>query len=204
MSIERSTHQRIVAGARRCFFANGLRGVSMDDLARELGMSKKTLYAHFPSKTALVEAALQDKIQEVEADLERVSLDSAADLPEALRELFACVLRHTGEIQLPFQRDVMRDAPELFRLIETRRREMIQRHMGKLFSEGTKAGILRNDIPGELLIEIFLGVVQAIMNPAKLLELGLTVKAGFAAILSVMFEGTVTEEGRARLWHNRE
>lgn len=204
MSIGRSNHQRIVTGARRCFFANGLRGVSMDDLARELGMSKRTLYAHFPSKSALVEAVLQEKMREVEADLERISSDSAADFPGAFRELFVCVLRHTREVQVPFQRDIMREAPEVFRLIETRRRAMLQRHMGKLFSEGAKAGILRNDIPGELLIEIFLGVVQAIMNPAKLSELGLTVKTGFAAILSVMLEGTVTEEGRARLWHNRE
>ena len=43
-------HRRIVAGARRYFFAHGFRGVTMDDLAAELAMSKKTLYAHFPEQ----------------------------------------------------------------------------------------------------------------------------------------------------------
>ena len=43
---------RIVAAARRYFLAHGFRGVTMDDLAAELGMSKKTLYAHFSSKAA--------------------------------------------------------------------------------------------------------------------------------------------------------
>jgi AcrR family transcriptional regulator len=45
----------------------------MDDLARELGMSKKTLYASFPSKAALLEAALGEKFRAVEADLERIT-----------------------------------------------------------------------------------------------------------------------------------
>ena len=69
---ENAARQRIVAGARRHFFAHGFRGVTMDDLAEELGMSKKTLYAHFPSKTALLEAVIGDKLQRVEADLDRV------------------------------------------------------------------------------------------------------------------------------------
>jgi len=49
-----AARRRILAGARRHFFANGFRRVTMDDLAAELGMSKKTLYAHFPSKQHLL------------------------------------------------------------------------------------------------------------------------------------------------------
>ena len=60
--VESLTRQRIVGAARRHFFAHGFRTVTMDDIAEELGMSKKTLYAHFPSKTALVEAVLLDKL----------------------------------------------------------------------------------------------------------------------------------------------
>src|SRR5687767_13934717 len=44
--------QRLVTVARSHFFAHGIRSVTMDDLADELGMSKKTLYAWFPSKSA--------------------------------------------------------------------------------------------------------------------------------------------------------
>ena len=61
--------QRIVTAARAHFFAHGFRSVTMDDLAEELGMSKKTLYASFPSKTALLQAVLMDKFRNVESDL---------------------------------------------------------------------------------------------------------------------------------------
>ena len=58
--------------ARAHFFSHGFRSVTMDDLADELGISKKTLYAHFPSKIALLEAVLADKFASVEARLKEV------------------------------------------------------------------------------------------------------------------------------------
>ena len=57
--------QRIVTAARQHFFTHGFRGVTMDDLAEELGMSKKTLYAEFAGKTALLRAVLLDKFHSV-------------------------------------------------------------------------------------------------------------------------------------------
>src|SRR5262245_65471661 len=115
-----SPRQRIVAGARRHFLAHGFRGVTMDELADELGMSKKTLYAHFPSKAALLEAALLDKFRELEADLQQATSACAADFSGALHELLAHMLRHLEEIQPPFVRDMRREAPELFKRIESR------------------------------------------------------------------------------------
>src|SRR5512144_623074 len=106
LPIEPSTRQRIVAGARRHFFVHGLRGVTMDDLAEELGMSKKTLYAHFPSKTALVEAALLAKFQDVEVELGRITSGCSSDFLGALHQLRASLQRHTGENQPPFLRDI--------------------------------------------------------------------------------------------------
>ena len=60
---EVATRQRILARARNDFLAQGFRSVTMDDLAAELGMSKKTLYVHFPSKKALLEAIVSDKFR---------------------------------------------------------------------------------------------------------------------------------------------
>ena len=45
----------------------------MDDLAEELGISKKTLYAHFPAKFDLLEAVLADKFASVEATLKGIT-----------------------------------------------------------------------------------------------------------------------------------
>ena len=194
-----SGRQRIVAVARRHFFAYGFRAITMDDLARELGMSKKTLYAHFPSKVALVEAVLLDKIRDVETDLKQISSDSSSDFLTTLHQLLVRVQMHLEEIQPPFLRDLRREAPEMFTLVETRRREMIHQYFGRLVGEGQAAGIIREDVPTELIVEILLGATQAIMNPEKLTEFGLTPREGFSAIITVIFRGVFTEIGRATL-----
>ncbi len=193
-----TVRQRIVAGARRHFFAQGFRAVTMDDLAQELGMSKKTLYAHFRSKKALLEAVFADKFHEVQRDLESITAGEASDYLTALQRMPACLQRHMGEIQPPFLRDVRRGAPELFRQVEIRRRALIQRHFGRLLAAGRRAGVIRKDIPAKLIVAILLGAVEAIMNPQRLTELDVAPKAAFSSILAVLMEGIVTEEGRLK------
>lgn len=190
-SVSHVAARRVIGAARRQFFAHGFRSVSMDDLAAELGMSKKTMYACFPSKTALVEAVLKDKVGEVEADLGQLAKVQASDVEAALHQFLACLQRHTAEIQPAFVRDIGREAPELFQLVEQRRRKLIRTYFGGLFEDGKKAGMIRTDIPTYLIIEILLGAVQSIMNPPKLMELGLTLENGYSSIIRVILEGAL-------------
>src|SRR2546427_9441826 len=83
------SRRRIVDAARIHFFSHGFRSVTMDDLAEELGISKKTLYAHFPGKIDLLEAVLADKLAGVEAKLKEVTRAHPHGCPATLRELFA-------------------------------------------------------------------------------------------------------------------
>src|SRR5436305_14462008 len=97
-----TARRRIVAGARRHFFAHGFRGVTMDDLAAELGMSKKTLYAHFAKKTALVEAVLLDKFQDIEEKLQSVTAACSASFEGAMNQFYAgiCLLLVLNSLEL--------------------------------------------------------------------------------------------------------
>ena len=191
-----SLRQRIVDAARVHFFSHGFRSVTMDDLAEELGISKKTLYAHFPGKIDLLEAVLADKFAAVESTLRKVTRSHPHDFPGTLHELLAGTQRELDEIKPPFVRDMRQKAPQMFKVVERRRRALIQRYFGKLFVEGQSAGMVRQDVPPKLMIEILLALVQSIMNPAKIEELGLAPKEGFAGILKIILEGALTQMGR--------
>ena len=191
-STEDSTRQRIVAEARRHFLAHGFRSVSMDDLAAELGMSKKTLYAHFPAKEALLEAAIADKFRSVDAAMERVTAAREVNFFSTLQELITCAQTEINEIQPPFIRDLHREGPHVFKMVEDRRRELILRHFRSLFQAGRRAGIIRKDIPTSVMIEILLGAIQAVVNPAKLAELRLQLKPAFSTVITVILEGVIT------------
>src|SRR6059036_1919351 len=190
------TRQRIVDAARIHFFSHGFRSVTMDDLAEELGISKKTLYAYFPGKFDLLEAVLADKLTGVEATLKEVTRAHPDDFPATLRELLAGTQRELDEIKPPFVRDMRQKAPDVFKLVERRRAALIQRYFGRFFVEGQRAGMVRKDVPAKLIIEILLAMVQSIMNPTKMEELGMMPKEGYTGILKIVLEGTLTSKGR--------
>jgi AcrR family transcriptional regulator len=168
----------------------------MDDVAEELGVSKKTLYAHFPGKIDLLESVLADKFASVEATLKEVTHAHPRDFPTTLHELLAETQRELAEIKPPFVRDMRQKAPEVFKVVEQRRAAVIGRYFGKLFIEGQRAGMVRKDVPARLMIEILLAMVQAIMNPAKMEELDMMPKEGFSGILKIVLEGALTRKGR--------
>jgi AcrR family transcriptional regulator len=188
--------QRIVDAARAHFFSHGFRSVTMDDLAEELAISKKTLYAHFPGKFHLLEAVLADKFAGVEAMLKEVTRAHRHNFPATLHELLAGTQRELDEIKSPFVRDMRQKAPHIFKGVERRRAALFERYFGKLFIEGQRAGMVRKDVPAKLIIEILLAMVQSIMNPPKMEELGMMPKEGFAGIIKIVLEGALTAKKR--------
>ncbi|PYJ92714.1 MAG: hypothetical protein DME62_11600, partial [Verrucomicrobia bacterium] len=119
------SRQRIVEAARVHFFSHGFRSVTMDDLAEELGISKKTLYAHFPGKIQLLEAVLEDKFAGVEAKLNEITHAHPRNFPAALHELLTNTQHELDEIKPPFVRDMRQKAPHVFKVIERRRAALI-------------------------------------------------------------------------------
>ena len=160
-------------------------------------MSKKTFYTHFPSKTALVEAVIRDKLGRADADLRAVMDAPGADFSTRLQGLLACLHTHTDEIQAVFVRDIRSEAPELFALVQEGRGKAIHRYFGQLLEEGRRAGMIRKDIPTHLLIEILVSAVDAIVNPKRMVELDLTPKTGLTQIVSVFLEGVMVQKGGA-------
>jgi hypothetical protein len=118
------------------------------------------------------------------------------DFQATLRELLAGTQRELDEIKPPFVRDMRQKAPQVFKLVERRRAALIESYFGKLFIEGQRAGMVREDVPTKLIIEILLAIIQAIMNPPKMEELGMMPKEGFVGILKIVLEGALTAKGR--------
>jgi AcrR family transcriptional regulator len=193
-----AARQRIVSGARRHFLAHGFRNVTMDDLAQELGMSKKTLYAHFAAKRELLEAVIHDKYRDISAALEPITADSEGDVARALRSLLDSVQKQVQEIHPAFVRDMRREEPDAFLLVERLRAEIIQTHFGRVFEAGRRRGLLRKDIPARVFVEILLGATQGLINPQKLADLNLTLQKAFAAVTSVVLEGALVRPRSAR------
>ena len=76
--------ERIAAKSEELFMQYGIRSVSMDDIANNLGMSKKTLYQYFADKDELVEAVVDSHINVVEGDC----INCRNGAKDAIHEIF--------------------------------------------------------------------------------------------------------------------
>ncbi|MBO3758882.1 TetR/AcrR family transcriptional regulator [Ciceribacter sp. L1K22] len=83
-----STRDRIIAAAAKLFYDEGIRRVSVDAIAGEAGVTKRTLYYHFESKDDLVAAYLEGRDRPNFAWFQRWYAEAEGPLPERIRALF--------------------------------------------------------------------------------------------------------------------
>src|SRR5882672_533653 len=83
--------ERILETADRLFYGQGIRAMGVDTIAAEIGISKRTLYNHFPSKDALIVAYLQRRLRLVPTS-DKPPAQQILDDFERLERAFAAAL----------------------------------------------------------------------------------------------------------------
>jgi AcrR family transcriptional regulator len=195
-SRESEVRLRILEMGRSYFFSRGLTKVTMDDLASRLGISKKTVYKHFPSKDSLANSILDWQVREVNAHVSEI-LSSREEYFTKLSRLWNYLARTYSQISEQCQDDVRRVRPDIWRRMEEFRRESITSHFGSLLDEGMKLGYLRKDLKKEILVRMYLSAIQGVINPEVLMQHSFSASEAFQSIMSVFFDGILSDQTRA-------
>ncbi|MER5407199.1 helix-turn-helix domain-containing protein [Streptomyces sp. NPDC002769] len=179
----------IVEAADRLFLAAGFARVSMDDLARELGMSKKTIYRHFPDKRSLLTAVLDRQFAAVEATLVAAAEEAEGQPFDVRVQRFLIAagseLGRIGAAQLASGRgDVM-----LRQYVEQRVDAVVYARLDELFREGHRQGLL--PAPPELLSEITRGAVERLLTSELPRELDCTAADLLRATVDTVLHGAI-------------
>jgi AcrR family transcriptional regulator len=182
----------------RClFFRYGFSKVTMDEAAHGMGMSKKTLYQHFSSKDSLLEEVTHDHIQECESQFKAICGEPGGDVMQKLKRYMIYLSGIYGQMSEALVHDLRRSAPEIWKQVEKHRKQSIECDFGGLIKEGRQKGLFRKDVDERLFLLIHLAVMQNILNPEVLVGLPFKPSQVFEAIIKVLFEGLLTDKGRA-------
>jgi AcrR family transcriptional regulator len=192
---EDSLRQRIIEAGRERFFASGFSKVTVDELVADLGISKKTMYKHFPSKDELVDAITDWQMIHVASRVKEI-VNSPIGFIERIHNLWSFIGEMQSRISRQYRDDMRRFRPDLWRRIEDFRREHLIENATKLVDEGRTLGIFRQDVNKEILVLMYVSAIQAVLNPEVLVQHSFSAKEAFEAILRVMFDGTLTDDGR--------
>lgn len=191
------TRSRILLGARDLFFRYGFSKVTMDEAAESMGMSKKTLYKHFPSKEDLLQAVAGDHITECDSELKAICRRKDASPLKKLQSLMNYIAELYGRMSEALVHDLRRSAPGIWKQVDACRRDHIFSEFGGMIKDGRNKGMFRKDVDERLFLLIYSEVVRSILNPEMLAGLPYKPSQVFDAIAKVLFEGLLTEKARA-------
>ena len=187
---------RILRQARAHFFTHGYCSCTMDDLAAELGMSKKTLYVHFAGKDDIMRAVIEQLGREVRADAEALLASRRLGFSEKLRGFAEGMVQRLSLLNPRTLRDLQRFAPELYELTVEMREKNIPYIFGRFIEEGKLNGKVRDDVDAAFAVEFFLQAMQGLIQPATLDRLGLTPRDLLPRAIDLFFGGLLTPAGR--------
>lgn len=193
---EAAVRTRILAAARAEFFAHGYSQLTMEGLASELGMSKKTLYVYFAGKDEIVAAVLDHLGAEIRADADALLRNRDLNLAEKLRGFVEGMLERMATLSPRTVRDLQRFAPHLYARVEAVRGQTLPYVFGRFVEEGQLAGVVRPGPGAAFAIEFFLHAMQGLMHPATLERLRLAPRDVLAPAIDLFFGGLLTPTGR--------
>jgi AcrR family transcriptional regulator len=196
--IEQDDKERILSKASERFMETGFSKVTIDELASELGISKKTVYKFFPSKDVLLQAIVKALLSHVEREVSSI-INADEPFERKITRLLTLIGRQMRRFGRQFQLDIQRYAPALWTEIETFRRDRIFSQVKKMFEQAKQENIFRNDLDINLFYLIFISSVQGIMNPKTLSENSFSAEGAFRGIIRILFEGALTNDARKKI-----
>lgn len=186
---------RIVDSAAEKFLSQGVSKVTLDEIASDLRISKKTVYKFFPSKDELLKSMVHVMMGRLEKQVNAI-VSSNKPFPEKMTEFMAFVGKFVGRLSSQFVRDMQRFSPSLWKEVETFRREHIFSKLDAMFAQAKQEGFFRSDVDAELFKLVFLHSMQGIMNPQTLSEHSFSAQQAFRSVFVILFEGALTDQSR--------
>ena len=156
--------EQILKGAEELFFRYGLKGITMDDIAKHLGMSKRTIYEHFPTKDSIISALLKIHTEKNSAQIKQFH-ETAKD---AVEEMFMTMEQLKDMFRMMNPRllfELKKFHPKVWLEFQDFKRNIIMQSVSENIKLGIKQGIYRDDIDVEILSRLRVEQIELAWNP---------------------------------------
>jgi len=156
---------RIIEGGRELFLKAGIKSVTMDDIARHLGMSKKTIYQFFKDKNELVIALVRKKLLEDEEQMTEI-INNSGNVIEEMINMMKCSEDIFSRINPIVVHDMQKYHPDAWKQFQNFKSGVLIRTLEELLNKGIKQGYIRPDIDVKVLARMRVSQVELGFNPA--------------------------------------
>ncbi|MBA3900623.1 MAG: TetR/AcrR family transcriptional regulator [Bacteroidetes bacterium] len=147
----------------KLFMRNGIKSMTMDDISRGLGMSKKTLYKHFKDKNCLVAECLENYLHEDEAQMEAIHQSKH----NAIDELFEIIKYNSEKIQAfhpSIHYDLEKYYPEAWKLFNDYKFNYLASCVEENLKKGIAEGLYRQNLNTKIIAKMHIARIDMIFD----------------------------------------
>jgi len=190
---ENDIKQEIVDLAYKKFSQHGFKKVTMDEIASELSISKKTVYKYFDSKEAILEEMVNQRIQRGTAAFKALLSDNGTT-DERINRLAEMFPRFVDPDWQRLIADVAHTVPSVSKKIQAILKYFITEVVPKILKEGQKEGSVRKDLNIDLFATAYLGAAKELFNSDFLQKHPITEEVLPKQLLKIFMEGVLVRK----------
>lgn len=176
------------------FLRYGVRSVSMDDVAREAGVSKKTLYQHHNDRNGLVNDAMKYHLCTIENSCRGIFDEHQNPIDQLINisKYFHNIYRQTNP-NLFYE--LKKYFPETWSMIQDYREHYMLNQVSENLEKGIEAGLYRPDMQVSIIARVYTGIIEMIMDDTLFPKTEYTFKELRAEVLHYHIHGICTPKG---------
>lgn len=191
--------EKLLKGADELFMKYGLRSVSMDDIARHLGVSKKTIYQHFADKDEVVESVAKAHMEMQREQFEKIAATSKNAVEEMVKISF-CLKENLKNINPSVLFDMQKYHPASWNEWLKFKHKFIRENIIRSMKKGIEDGYFRDDFNMEILATMRLEQVQMAFDNAVFPRDRFNLTEVQAQLFDHFIYGLFTDKGK-KLYH---
>ena len=188
--------EKILNYSRQKFHKEGFYKSTMDDLASELRVSKKTIYKYFPSKEKLLEEICIDTSKNINADLE-IIIEGKENVVIKFVKLLNMHNKISMNISDKWIKDLTLHTPELKKKSDEMKNHNINNVMKRLLEQGKKEKLIEN-YPTPIIILAFISSLMAVVNQDFLINNKFTFQNAVKITYEMLLNGILTDLGKEK------
>lgn len=172
----------------------GIKSVSMDDVARELGISKKTLYEFFTDKTDLVAKMLDFQISKIRSVFEGEK-DDKNNAIDHLLEISHIITAFLKNFSPTIHYDLQKYYPTVFKSLFEYKRVYMLASVKSNIERGIKEGLYRSDLNPDLIAQIYVNRIEASLDADFLTTHEYSTNELFSEMFTYHIRGIASKQG---------
>jgi TetR/AcrR family transcriptional regulator, cholesterol catabolism regulator len=189
------TRKRILELATEQFARYGVRAVTMEDIARQAGVSKKTVYQEFSDKKDLVREAFEKILDEDRCKLAFI-LESEDGVIEHLVKTSKMMRERLQNMNPMAIMEIQKYFPEAWKMFEVFKADVIMKDLVNVIDKGKELGYFRAEIDSEILAKARVNQITSSFDPSNFTNPNHNLAEEQMVLLDHFLHGIFTEKGR--------